>query len=168
MTEMFGFGSRSWAYALLIFLICLSIFFIVLFCRWLFALGMPGKQFLSKSKSKKLFLMIAWPLPIAVMLIWMSYVISYTYFYSLKINDSTEIVVSYLWPKGEVNIPSSEITKAEVIHKGRGWKGSDILVITTKSDKTFQSSAPIQSSQIFPDRIRELIQPVVSLLLNIF
>ena len=162
MIETLDFGSRSWAYALFILLLCLSIFFVALFGRWLFALGIPGKQFLSKSKSKTLLLLIIWPLPIAIFLIWMGYVISYTHFYSLKINDGTEIVVEYLWTKHKVNIPNSEVANVTVVHKGRGWKSSDILVITTKSGKKFQSSAPVPFPETLTNKIRESIQPVAS------
>ncbi len=87
--------------------------------------------------------------------------ISYTHFYSLKINDGTEIVVEYLWPKGEVKIPNSEVANVTVVHKGRGWKSSDIFVITTKSGKKFKSSAPVPFPQTLPNKIRKSIQSVV-------
>ena len=118
---------------------------------------MPSKRILKKRNRILLFLLISWPLLIVCGSIWAAYKIGYSHFYSLRIEPGKGIVAEYLWPKDKVSIPGSDIATISVVHKGRGWKGSDILVITTKKGKKLQSTAPVPDPEVLPDRIREAL-----------
>lgn len=157
MIEKIHFGNPVWGYVLLAIILGSGIVLTSLFCRWFYTLFMPSKRILKKRNRILLFLLISWPLLIVCGSIWAAYKIGYSHFYSLRIGPGKGVVAEYLWPKDEVSIPGSEIVTISVVHKGRGWKGSDILVITTKRDKKLQSTAPVPEPEVLPDRIREAL-----------
>lgn len=160
MFETIFFGEQIYGYLILILILGASSIFIVLFWRWFQRLFVPSKLLLNKGNRVLFFLLISWPLLIASGGFWGAYQIGYRHFYSLRISPEQEVVIRYLWPKGEVHIPISEIIDIAVIRKGRGWKGSDVLVITTNNGKRFQSSAPVPSPQTLPVKIKTSIHAI--------
>jgi len=68
-----------------------------------------------------------------------------------------ELVARYLWPKGEVEIPATQVASVALIQKGTGWKASDVLVIRTKTGRDYVSTAPVPDTEVLPDKIREAI-----------
>jgi len=158
MIETIYFSSRNWTYGLLALILGLGIFFMILLSKWLFTL----KRFSPKGNFRMSTLLTFWPIPMAVLsmavlIIWMGFFFCYNHFYSLQIGSGKEIVAEYLWPKGKVSIPGSEIASVSVIQKGFGSRASDVLVITTKNGKKLQSFAPVPEPEVLPDRIRETL-----------
>ena len=155
---IYYFSSRNWGYGLLALILGLCISFMVLLSKWLFTL----KRFSPKGKFRMSTLLTFWPIPMAVLsmavlIIWMGFFLCFNHFYSLQIGPGKEIVAEYLWPKGKVSIPGSEIASVSVIQKGFGSRANDVLVITTKNGKKMQSCTPLPDSEVSPDRIREAL-----------
>lgn len=146
-----------WGYALVALLLSCSIFLVGLFCRWVSTLLKPVKGPLSMGSYILLFLATCWPLLLAAFLIWAAYFMGYRHFYTLRVGPEQELVAGYLWPKGEISISAPEIESIAVVRKGRGGKGSDVLVIKIKSGKKFVSTAPVPDPEVLPDRIQEAI-----------
>ena len=157
MFETVYFGEQVYGYLILVLILGLSPFLVGLFWRWFRRLFIPSKRLLKKCNRVLLFLLISWPLLIIGGGFWGAYQIGYRHFYSLRISSKQEIVVRYLWPKGDVSIPCSEIASVSVVRKGSGWKASDILIITTKGGRNFLSSAPVPDPESLPDKILESV-----------
>ena len=158
MIEKINFGNIIWGYVLLAIILGSGIILISLFCRWFYTLSMPSKHILKKRNRILLFLLIVWPLLIVCGGIWAAYKIGYCYFYSLRIEPGEGVVAEYLWPKDEVSIPSSEIESISVVHIGSKWRGSDVLVITTKNGQILRSTAPVPDPEVLPNRIRVALE----------
>jgi hypothetical protein len=157
MVETIQFGGRMWGYALLALLLICSIFFVGLFCRWVYTLLKPVKGSLSMGSYILLFLATGWPLLFAAFLIWAAHFMGYRHFHTIRIVPERELVACYLWPKGEVHISAPEVASVTVVRKGIGWKASNVLVIKTKSGKKYVSTAPVPEPDVLPDRIQKAI-----------
>ena len=155
MVELIHFGDQAYAYILLVIVLGLGLFLIGVVCRNFYTLFIPSKRILKKRSRILLLFLISWPLLILGGSIWACYRIGYCYFNSLRIVPKQKIVVHYLWPKGEVEILSSDITSVAVIKKGIGWQASDSLVIETKNGRKYFSSSPVPEKEILPDKISE-------------
>ena len=155
--ETVYFGEQVYDYLILVLILGSSTFLVGLFWRWFRRLFIPSKRLLKKSNRALLFLLISWPLLIVGGGFWGAYQIGYRHFYSLRICSKKEILVQYLWPKGDVNIHWSELSSVSVVRKGLGSKASDILMITTKSGRIFLSTAPVPNPESLPGKILESV-----------
>lgn len=155
--ELIHFGNQTYGYILLIIVLGSGLFLTGLFCRWFYTLFIPSKRILKKRSRILLFLLISWPLLIVGGSIWASYRIGYCHFYSLRIGGEQKLVAHYLWPKGEVEIPTKDVVSVALIQKGAGWQASNVLVIRTKNGRDYVSTAPVPDSEALPDKIREAI-----------
>ena len=155
--ETINFGEQIYVYVILLLILGGCPILIGLFLRWFWRLFIPSKLVLTKRKRTLLFLLISWPLLIAIGGLWGAYLIGYRNFYSLRIEADKNLVISYLWPKGEVEIPKEEIVTIAVIHKGLPNEGSDVLIIKAKAGKDFVSTAPVPEPANLPRKIREAI-----------
>lgn len=155
--ELIHFGNQTYGYILLIMVLGSGLTLTGLFCRWFYTLFMPSKRVLKKRNRILLFVLISWPLLIAGGSFWAVYRISYCHFYSLRIGGEQKLVARYLWPKGEVEIPTKDVVSVALIQKGAGWKASNVLVIRTKNGRDYVSTSPVPDSEVLPDKIREAI-----------
>jgi hypothetical protein len=157
MSETINFGEQIYGYGILLLIFGGAVILMGLFLKWFWRLFIPSKLVLTKKKRTLLFLLICWPLLIAIGGLWSAYIIGYHHFYSLRIEADKGLVISYLWPKGEVKIPKEEVVTIAMIHKGLPKEGSDVLIIKTKAGKGFVSTAPVPEPANLLRKIREAI-----------